>query len=189
MNTWLEVPVSTCVDEWKGWSLGCLHCRAQWRMVFVWFCFFFFFKKNCISRQAHTHTQPKISVEAIKPVFIPTSTCMYTFYERNSTVRWKAINMIICVFSIHLQAQHSSSSSSSGGGGGSSGRSRSLCLCSYTRVIHFNVPTENIFHCFSILTDRRQHTHPFIIPQPYWISLPCLLQTVFVIYFVIKRGG
>lgn len=53
--------------------------------------------------------------------------------------------MIICVFSIHLQVE------------------QCTLFMFPTTVIHFNVSTENISHCFSILIDTGQHGHPFII--------------------------
>lgn len=74
---------------------------------------------------------------------------MYIFYEIKmeiSSLRQKAINMIICVFSIHLQVE----------------QQRTVFMFP-KRVILLNGTTANIYHCFSILNDMGQHGHPFII--------------------------
>lgn len=111
-----------------------------------------------------------LSTDVIKPLFLPTSFCMYTFYEAKmeiSSLRGNAINMIICVFSIHLQIQQ-----------------QCTVFMFHIRVIHFNVSTEDISHCFSILSDIGQRRHPFIIFELYWISVPTVFKTVFVISFI-----
>ena len=131
--------MSKCVVEWRGLGLSCLHCGEQWwRAALLWFLL----ETVCLDEEP-------LSVDAITPLFFPTFVCMYTFYEIKmeiSSLRRKAINMIICVFSIHLQVEQ-----------------KCTVFMFPARVIHFNVSTENISHCFSILTDIGQHRHPFII--------------------------